>query len=573
MPEPEASESAAGRTLWIAKKLNSMRPDRRNLRADILAGLPGAVASVPDGMAASVLAGISPAHGLYASFAGPLGGGLSTSTRYMVITTTSAAALAAGSAVATLPASDRGNAVILITLMAGAAMVVAGLLRLGRYARFVSHSVMTGFLTGVAINIFLGQIPDLTGVHATGSTSVAKAWNVITHPTSVHVASLLVGLAAIAILIATRTGPLATVGAVLALAVPTIAATILNASVATVSDAGMIPTGLPIPSIPSVQMLSIPLITSALAIAAIVLVQGFGVSQSSPNPGGAPSNANQDFIAQGVGNVASGFFAGMPVGGSVSQTALNRESGARSRWASIFIGLWMLLILVVFSPIVGRVMMPTLAGVLMVAAYGSLRPAELVSIARSNYSSAIAAGTTLLATLILPVTAAVGIGVALSLLLQVNREAMDLRIVELVPRDGGLITLPGPVRLHDNAVTMVDVYGSVLYAGARTLQTRLPDPSTHHRPAVIIRMRGRSALGVTFNVVIEDYARRLERVGGRLFLSGLEHQTAENLKKDNRFAGLPIDFIEAVPRLGWSSTAAYDKAQAWARESPSHEEA
>ena len=103
--------------------LGDVRPQKRHLRTDVVAGLPGAISSVPDGMAASVLAGVNPAHGLYASFAGPIAGGLSSSTRLMVITTTSAAALAAGSAVAGVPGDERSDAMLWLTLIAGGLMI------------------------------------------------------------------------------------------------------------------------------------------------------------------------------------------------------------------------------------------------------------------------------------------------------------------------------------------------------------------------------------------------------------------------------------------------------------------
>ena len=135
-----------------------------------MAGIPGAVSSVPDGMASAVLVGVNPIHGLYASVLGPIAGGLTSSTRLMVITTTSASALAAGSAISGVGAEDRVDALFLVTALAGAAMVLAGILKFGRYTRFVSVSVMTGFLTGVAANIIFGQLPDLTG------TTVDGAW-------------------------------------------------------------------------------------------------------------------------------------------------------------------------------------------------------------------------------------------------------------------------------------------------------------------------------------------------------------------------------------------------------------
>src|SRR5580700_12270853 len=154
--------------------LRSVRPERAHLRADLVAALPGAISRVPDGMAAAVLAGVNPVQGLYASFAGPIVGGLSSNTRMMVISTTSAAALAAGSALQHVPSAQRPEAVPLLVIMAGIVLVAAGILRLGRYTRFVSYSVMIGFLTGIAVNIICGQIGDLTGVSAHGDFPLAK---------------------------------------------------------------------------------------------------------------------------------------------------------------------------------------------------------------------------------------------------------------------------------------------------------------------------------------------------------------------------------------------------------------
>ena len=415
-----------------------IKPDKGTAGPEALAGLPGAIGSVPDGMAAAVLAGVNPVYGLYASFAGPIAGGLTASTRLMVITTTSAAALAAGSAIAGVPAEDRPAALFLLTLIAGLLMIGAGLLHLGRYTRFVSHSVMIGFLTGVAVNIIAGQIPDLTGAEAEGNFAIAKAVDVLFHPSLIHVASLVAGVAAIVILVLLERTPWGTFGAIVALVIPTLVVGILGLTeVATVSDVGEIPRGIPLPHLPDIGATSFQVIVGALSVAAIVLVQGSGVAESAPNRDGSRSNANRDFLAQGAGNVASSIFRGMPVGGSVGQTALNIAAGARSRWAAIFSGLWMLLILVAFGGLVGRVVMPTLAAVLIVAAFGSLRFTQVGTVWRSGLSSQIALVTTFLATLFLPVAAAVGIGVALSLLLQLNADAMDLRVVELRPRGDG----------------------------------------------------------------------------------------------------------------------------------------
>ena len=544
--------------------LRSIRPERADLRADVLAGLPGAISSVPDGMAAAVLAGVNPVQGLYASFSGPIAGGLSSNTRMMVITTTSAAALATGSALQSVAPDKRPQAVALMVILIGVVLATAGLVRLGRYTRFVSYSVMIGFLSGIAVNIVCGQIADLTGAPAHGAFALAKAVNVLIHPSSINLPSLFTGLGALAILVIMSRTRLAVVSALVALVIPTVVVVLAGAdSVARVGDQGAIPGGIPLPHLPDVRLLSFSLVTGAFAVAAIILVQGAGVAEAAPNPGDVQPNPNQDIIAQGIGNLASGFFRGVAVGGSVGQTALNVSVGGRSRWAAIWSGVWMLMILAIFSGLVRKIAVPTLGAILIFAAISSLRPGEVVTIMRTGLTSRVAVITTFAATLFLPVAAAVGIGVALSLLLQLNQEAMDLAIVELIPRaDGRFEERPPPAALTSHHVTILDVYGSLLYAGARTLQAHLPDPGEAEAPAVVLRLRGRTALGATFVKVAADYAGRLDDRGGRLYLSGLEPSLIEQLRRTGHVDG-PVRSFEATPVVGESTQAAYLDAEAW----------
>jgi SulP family sulfate permease len=549
-----------------------VRPERRHLRADVVAGLPGAISSVPDGMASAVLVGVSPIHGLYASFAGPVAGGLTSSTRLMVITTTTAAALAAGSALEGVDPADRPGALSLLAIIAGVAMMLAGIARLGRYTRFVSHSVMIGFLTGIAVNIVAGQLPDLTGARADGGFAVAKAADVLVHPSRIDPWSLAAGFAALVVLFGLAKTRLSAVSALIALVVPTVGVILVGAdAVARVEDAGDIPRGIPLPQLPDLGQLSFSLITGALAVAAIVLVQGSGVAEAAPNRDGSASNPNQDFIAQGTATLAAGLFRGQPVGGSVGQTALNQAVGARTRWAAIWSGLWMLVILAAFSGVVGNVAMPTLAAVLVYAAAGSLRLGELTTILRTGATSQIAVVATFCATLFLPVAAAVGIGVALSLLLQLNQEALDLKVVQLVPAgDGRWTEGPPPRRLPSNRATALDIYGSLFYAGSRTLRLRLPDPTGSEAPAVVLRLRGRTTVGATFGKVVADYAAALETANGRLYLSGVDHEVADLLRRTGRvdMTG-PVDIFEATDLVGESTERALREAETWAiRQAP-----
>jgi SulP family sulfate permease len=553
----------AGRT---RRWLRQVAPRRDTVRKDLVAGLPGAISSVPDGMASSVLAGVNPVHGLYASIFGPIGGGFTASTRLMVITTTSAAALAAGSAVAAVPADERPRALFLLTVIAGALMVVAGVAKLGRYTRFVPHSVMIGFLSGVSANIVFGQLPDLVGVPASGPFALAKVWDLLGNLDQMTLGATLAGLSALAVLFAFRRTRMAAFSTLIALIVPSVAIALLNTDgVPRVRDVGEIPSGLPMPALPHLADFSLSLLAGAFAVAALVLVQGAGVAEAAPNPDKTRSDPNRDFLAQGVGNLLAGLFRGQPVGGSVGQTALNVSAGAASRWASIFGGLWMAVLLLLFSGLVGSVVMATLAAVLIFAASGSFRISDVRAILRTGRMSQIAMTVTFVATLLLPVAVAVGIGLVFSLLMQLNQEAIDLRVVEVTPReDGSLVERPAKPRLESRTVVLLDVYGSLFYAGARTLQARLPDPAQADSPAVVLRLRGRVRLGATAFAVLADYAERLAAADGRLYLSGVDPAVLDQIRRNRTVDEVPgVRVFEADEVVGESSLQAYRAATEW----------
>ncbi|GIJ00423.1 SulP family sulfate permease [Sediminihabitans luteus] len=550
----------------MARWWRDVRPATGTFGRSAGAGVPGAIGGVPDGMATATLVGVSPIHGLYATAVGRIAGGLTADSRLMIITTTSAAALAAGSAVAGFDADDRLAAMILVTLLAGVLMIVAGVAGLGRLTGFVSHSVMTGFLTGVSVNIVLGQLDDLLGADASGSVPVLQALDVLTSPGTWSVPTMVVGGGSIAILLALARTRVAPYAAVVALAVTAVGVWLAHAdAVALVSDTGAIPVGLPVPALPRLTLIDADVVVGALAVAAIVLVQGAGVAESAPNPDGRRADPNRNFVAQGVANVAVGFFRGIPVGGSVGQTAISTAAGARDRWAGIMSGVWVLVVLVALSGPVGAVPSATLAAVLVVASVGSIRPTAIATATRTGGQSQVALATTFLATLLLPVAAAVGIGAALSILLQANRESQDLRIVRLVRGDDGRVhEEPTPRELPSDEITVLDVYGSLFYAGARSLDAALPDPTDARGAVVVLRLRGRASLGATAFTVLAAYADRLAEHEGRFYVSGVDQVLADrfehviDLRVHERIKVFP-----ATPVIGESTADAIRHAEAW----------
>jgi sulfate permease, SulP family len=543
------------------------RPPAGSLGPASVAAVPRAAAAVPDGMAAAALIGVNPLHGLFAAAIGPIVGGLTASTKLMVITTTSAAALAAASALQGVPVGQRLPSLFLMTLLAGGLMVAAGFFGFGWLTAFVSQSVMTGFLTGVALSILLRQFPDLTGVAVEATGSVGQAIEVLLRPGAIHLPTLLVGLSALALLVllpGTRLGPYA---ALVALVVPSVVVASVGYfdGVFQVADAGEIVRGLPTPAWPQFRLISLDLLAGAVAVAGIVLVQGAGVADAYPNPDRTRSDRNGDFLAQGWANVASGLFRGIPVGGSVSQTALNVAVGGRDRWASVLSGVWVLVVLALLSGLAGQVAIPTLAAILVVASANAIRPASLLAVWQSGPEARIALATTFAATLLLPVAAAVGIGVALSLLLNLGREAQEVRVVALVERpDGTVEEQPAPATLPSRSVTVLNVYGSLFYAGARTFEGLLPRVGEARRPVVVIRIRGKSVVGATAFAVLSAYAEQLAEHDGRLYLSGVDQKLMTQFKQSGRIGSSgPIRLVGATPALGESTRQAMADANAF----------
>jgi SulP family sulfate permease len=539
---------------------------RRVLRKDVPAGLINAVVSVPDGLASAALAGVNPVYGLYSSVVAPLSGSLLVSSQLMQIATTSASALAAGQAISAYPEADRAQAMFLLVVLIGLVLAIFGLLRLGRFARFVSHSVMTGFLSGVAVVLVLDQLAPLVGYSPEGSNELVQFVDLLAHFRAFDPATMLIGLSAILILVGMGRTRLASMASLVALVVPAaIAALLALESVARIKDVSLIPRGMPWPILPDLALLSPQLAGSAAAIAVIIAIQGVGVSQNVRNPDGSDNDASRDMVAQGAANIASGFFSGIPVGGSVGQTALNVSVAAQSRWSGVMGGLWMLIILLVFPGLIGQVPMTVLAALMIMAGIGALEPSEIRSVWRTGVTALLPMLATFLATLVLSIPAAVGIGVLLTLVLFVLSSANDVTVKCLTRgADGRIRESDPPSQLPSREVTALNVYGSLFFAGARKLEELLPDPKGSTQPVVVIRLRGRQRIGATLIEVLDIYADELKRIGGRLFLAGLAEDTVVQMRRAGKLdLEHVVTLVPADDTVGASTEQAVTLARAW----------
>jgi SulP family sulfate permease len=541
-------------------------PHRATVAQDGLAGLSVAVANVPDGMANGLLVGVSPIHGLYATMLGPLVGGILSSSQLMVITTTAAASLTSSQSLASVPDAARAEALFVLAALVGVFLTAFGLLGLARLTNFVSYSVLTGFLAGISILLVLSQLPTVTGYAAVGSNKVSQALDVVLHATDLDRASVAIAAATLVLAVLLPRTRLGSFGRLLAIAVPSAVVAVAGLQgVRIVRDVGEITRSVPTLEVPSVLRYGPALVTGALAVAVVVLVQGVGVSRNAPNPGSGRASVKRDIVAQGLANVASGLFRGLPVGGSLSATALGVLAGARTRWTSIFAGLAMAAIVLGIPGLVSLVAMPSLGALLILAGVSGLKPRELRAVLRTGWPSLLAAVTTFVATLFLPIQAAVALGVVLSALLYVSESSTDVSVVELIEReDGRLQEREPPRRLPSERATTLDVYGHLFYAGARTLERLLPAVHGADRPVVVLRLRGRRDLGATLIDVLARYADAITAAGGRLYLSGVGTHAYDQIVRTGklRLTG-PVRAYEMTPILGESTREARADAEAW----------
>ena len=535
-------------------------------RRDTIAGLVNAIVSVPDGLACAALTGVNPVYGLYTSIAAPISGSLLVSAQMMQIATTSASALVAGQAIARYPAEQRDAALFLLVALVGVILVGFGLLKLGRLVRFVSHAVMTGFLIGVAAVLILDQLAPLVGFHPEGANEVAQVVDLLAHFSQVSLPTILTGLLALGILFGLEHTRFATLSSLVALVVPAFIVAIAGwETVERVAQVSPIPRGIPIPALPRLDLFTTELLLSAFSLAVVIGVQGAGVSQSVTNPDGSAVNPSRDLAAQGVANVASGFLSGIPAGGSVGQTALNVSVGARTRWAGILHGLWMLIIVLLVPGLVGRVPMTVLAALMIKAGISAINLREARSIWNTGGAARWAILVTFLATLVLSIPVAVAAGLLLTVIFYLKSSASDVTVREIIRlKDGRFAESKPPARLPSNAVTVLDVDGSLFFAGARTLADALPRPGNVTRPVVILRLRGYTSVGATLIEVLDDYADELSEVGGRLYLSGVDQEVGKQLRRAGKLElDRVVHLIPADNIFGASTEQAMAHASAW----------
>jgi SulP family sulfate permease len=535
------------------------------LREDAVAGLVLGVQSVPDGLATGLLAGVNPLSGLYAYLVGTFTGALVTSSSFMAIQGTGAMAMIVADVPAVHTSADAERALFTLSVLTGVIMLAAGLLKLGWVLRFVSNAVMVGFINAVGVNIVLGQLSNFTGYDAEGPNRVVRALNTLLSPGQLHPQTVLIGIATIALILLFERTRVGALGLVVAVVVTSAGALLLGWQVATLNDLGVVASSLPRPTVPLLGLVP-ELIVPAASLAFVGLVQGASISASFPNPDGTYGDVSRDFVGQGAANVAAGVLQGMPVGGSVSASALNKAAGARSRQSLLIAGVVMAVVVVAFGTAVGYVAMPALAGLLMLIGFRTVKPADLQSVWRTGTVQKVVLVVTFALTMIIPLQYAVLVGVGVSVILYVVRQSNKITIMRWeLDAEGQVIETIPPAVLEADDVVVLQPYGSLFFAAAPVFETLLPavtDASRHS--VVIVRLRGRTDLGTTFMDVLLRYAQSLAAVDSKLMVVSTNERIDEQLGVTGITAVIGADNVYAGDaRVGAAVRRAYDDAVAW----------
>ena len=444
-------------------------------------------------------------------------------------------------------------------------MLLAGFFKLGTVLRFVSNAVMVGFLNAVGVNIILGQLASLTGYEANGSNRVLRAIDTLLHPGELHLPTLFIGVTTIILIVLLERTRLGSMGMVVAVVITSAVAAGLGWDVAQLNHIAQVPNALPLPQLPVLGLVPV-LLVPAVALAFVGLVQGAGISANYPNPDGSYPDPSRDFIGQGAANVACGIFQGMPVGGSLSATALGKTAGAKSRQALLIAALVMAVTILLFARLVGEVSMPALAGLLMLVGFRTISPDALQSVWRTGALQRAVLGATFVLTLIIPLQFAVLVGVALSVVLHTVSQSNQVTIKRReFDGQGNVVESDPPEVLPANEVVVLQPYGSLFFAAAPVFDLALPDiDETSRNSVVVLRLRGYSDLGTTFMDVLKRYAEGLGAVGSRLVIVSGDDRVLEQLAVTGVTDAVGPDGIYAGDeRVGATVRRANDEAAAW----------
>ena len=559
---------------WLARLFPFLawreRVDARSLRSDLAAGLTGAVVVLPQGVALATVAGMPPEYGLYAGMVPAIVAALWGSSWHLVSGPTTTASIVLFSSLSGLAepgSADYVRLALTLTLLVGAIELAMGLARLGALANFISHSVVLGFTAGAAILIaaqqagsFFGvDVPRGLPVHEVVQTLLARAREANPFATAVAVLTLVSGL------LARRRWPRAPYLLVAMLA-GSLWALLLNAVFGPertgIGTLGALPGGLPPLSLPDLSLETIrALAPAALATTLLALTEAISIARALALRTHQYIDGSQEFIGQGLSNLAGSLFSGYVATGSFNRSAVNFEAGARTPLAAVFAGVFLVGVLWAIAPLGAYLPHAAMAGLLFLVAWGLLDFHHIRRVVRTSRQETAVMGVTFGATLVLDLELAILAGVLLSLVLYLSRTSRPTilpRVPDPRSRDRHFVTDPSLPECPQLRIVRLDgsiFFGAVSHVAETFRRFEADQPARKHLAVVSTGINFVDVAGAEF--LSAEAGRRRAR-GGGLYLIRPKPRVRdllvrggylEEIGSGNLFGGKTEAIASIVPRL------------------------
>lgn len=510
------------------------QPPRRIARSDVLAGVSVALILIPQSMAYAELAGLPPHHGLYAATFPLIAAAFLASSPYLQtgpVALTGLLTFGALASMAPTGTAEYAALAALLALVVGVFRILVGLVKAGWVVYLMSHSMMTGFLSAAAILILCSQLPGALGSPAPLDEGVLqRAWFAVGNPGTWHWAAVGLSVFTVATVVGAASIHPLVPGVLIAAGFGLMFSAVTGYDGATV---GAIPSGLP-PFTFDLPWSRLPsLLLPGLVISIIGFADGVSISRVFASEERQHWDADKEFMSKGLADVVAAFSAGLPVGGSLSRTSVNRMAGARSRWSGLVTGVTVLCFLPV-APVMSALPRAVLSGIIIAAIYKVIQPRQVLQLWTFSRPQALIGWTTFAATLLLSpkIDQAVLIGIALSAGVHLWRELTPR--VTAVREGETLIVEPSGVLWFASAPAMEDL-----------LFERLADEPDVDK--VIVRCTGLGRIDLTGAYVFRETIQHAERAGLEMTIEDVPDHAVALL----RSVGVPM-----VGRDEWKPQAA-----------------
>jgi SulP family sulfate permease len=493
--------------------------------ADLMSGITVGLVALPLAMAFAISSGVTPQSGIYCAIVtgfliSALGG-----SRFQIGGPTGAFVVVVAGIVATYGI----DGLFMCTMMAGVLLVILGATGMGTAVKFIPRPVVVGFTNGIGVLIASTQIRDFLGLTvAVPSEFWPRMTTLARNAGSLSPAATTLAVLTVATLLVWRRFVPRIPGYVVALLGGTAAVALFGIPVETIgSRFGGIPSGLPQFAIPRFRAELIPtLFRPALTVALLGAIESLMSAVVADRMGGDRHNPNVELVAQGVANIASPLFGGLPATGAIARTATNIRSGARTPVSGMIHALTLLLVLIIAAPAARYIPLAGLAAILLVVAYnvgdwGEIR--ELLKLSKMDISVWL---VTFSLTVFADLTLAVELGMILAMLLFIRKVSQTTTVSLVTPDyvEAGRVHILQDKKIPDY-VSVFRVHGPFLF-GATDKIARIADHVNELAPIVIVRLRNMTAIDATGLRALEDLADRLHQSGRELILCGAPKQPA-----------------------------------------------